>query len=88
MTLAIAEPVRAFLRGDQLQRLLDLHNVSAKDIPRYGLQVQLPVGTRVRTRSTVISLKTQMEIWTERGFINYGHNGKNFPSFDTWKKLR
>ena len=35
-----------------------------------------------------IVLDYQIKIHSQRGYIETGHNGKDFPSFEIWKKIR
>ena len=34
-----------------------------------------------------VLLDYQIIIYSKMGYIVYGHNGKNFPSFEQWKKI-
>ena len=34
-----------------------------------------------------VLLDYQIFIYEKKGFIVEGHNGKNFPSFEQWKKI-
>lgn len=35
-----------------------------------------------------VTLEYQIKLWGRYGYIEEGHNGKDFPSFETWLKLR
>lgn len=35
-----------------------------------------------------VSLEYQCKIFGQKGYIEEGHNGKTFPDFATWKKIR
>ena len=39
-------------------------------------------------RMKPVSLDYRSQIYSERGYIEEGHNGKNFPSFEIWKRIR
>ena len=35
-----------------------------------------------------VSLSYKIQIHSQRGYIEEGHNGNSFPDFKTWKKIR
>lgn len=70
--------------GRSLKRILEALN-PFYDAPEFKL-LYTYLNEYIDLRKP-ITQKQQIEIYSKHGYIEEGHNGNTFPSFDAWKKL-